>query len=217
MTKIAIIDDNIDQSGTVKANVELSLEEINSNLEVITSLPFADPNEYFNFIEQNEICVLILDEMLNDQAIDDKGPVEYKGSQLISVLRSKLPNFPIFALTVIPTDDDLKDKYSLYEEIISRKDFYDDPNKYVPKFWRAAQNYLNENTDELSEFNQLAERISGGDNNPELIKRLNALQVKLELPFSGFDDRNSWLSEYERQINLLEELNNQIKEKLKQQ
>jgi len=214
MAKIAIVDDNKDQSGTVKTNIEIALAEIGSDLEVITSVPFKDPNSYFDFIEQNEICVLILDEMLNDQSNDENGPVDYKGSDLITTLRTKLPDFPIFALTVIPTDGDLKEKYSLYEDIISRKEFYDDANKYVPKFWRAAKNYLKENIDELSEFNQLTTDISGGNTDPELIKKLQALQVKLEMPFSGFDDRNSWLKEYESQINSLEKLNETIKSKL---
>lgn len=214
MAKIAIIDDNKDQSGTVLNNIEISLAEMRSDLEVIASVPFKDPNDYFNFIEQNEVCVLILDELLNDQANDETGPVEYKGSDLVTVLRTKLPDFPIFALTVIPTNDDLKDKYSQYEDIISRKEFYDDANKFVPKFWRAAKNYLKENIDEFSEFNTLTMEISGGNKDPELIKKLQALQIKLELPFSGFNDRNLWLNEYEKQIDSLEKLNEIIKSKL---
>lgn len=214
MAKIAIIDDNKDQSGTVQSNIELVLADLGSNLEVITSIPFNDPNEYFNFIAQNDICVLILDEMLNDQATEKNGPVSYKGSELVTTLRTKLPDFPIFALTVIPSDPDLKDKYSQYEEIISRKEFYDEPEKYVPKFWRAAKNYLKENVDELSQFNEITKEISGGNNDPELIVKLQALQVKLELPFSGFDDRNAWLTEYESQLNALEKLNEIFKAKL---
>jgi hypothetical protein len=214
MSSIAIIDDNTGQSETVKTNIEIALDEIGSNLVVITAVPFKNPNDYFQFIEENDICVMILDEMLNDQANDENGPVGYKGSDLVTALRTKLPDFPIFALTVIPSDADLKDKYSQYEEIISRKEFYDDANKFVPKFWRAAKNYLKENIDELSEFNVLTKEISGGNKDPDLIKKLQALQIKLELPFSGFDDRNAWLSEYEVQINSLETLNEIIKSKL---
>ncbi len=214
MATIAIIDDNKDQSGTVRTNIEIALSELKSDLKVLASVPFTDPNDYFDFIEQNEICVLILDEMLNDQANDGNAPVDYKGSDLVTAIRTKLPDFPIFALTVIPTDGDLKEKYSQYEDIISRKEFYDDSNKYVPKFWRAAKNYLKENIDELSDFNVLTMEISGGNKDPELIKKLQALQVKLELPFSGFDDRNAWLNEYESQINSLEKLNKIIKSKL---
>ncbi len=42
MARIAIIDDNKDQSSTVQANTEIALAEIGSDLEVITSVPFKD-------------------------------------------------------------------------------------------------------------------------------------------------------------------------------
>jgi hypothetical protein len=214
MAKIAIIDDNPDQSGTVQNNIEIELKKMRSTIEVITSLPFADPNDFFNYIQKNEVCVLIIDEMLNDQSIGERGPVSYKGNQLVTTLREHLKEIPIFALTVIPTDPDLKSKFSQYEDIISRKEFYDNAEVYVPKFWRAAKNYLKENIDEFNEFNELTKEISGGNNDPTLLKRLQALQVKLELPFSGFDDRKNWLNKYEDQINSLEKLNTLIKSKL---
>ncbi len=215
MSKIAIIDDNIDHSDTVKTNIDLALAEIPSSLEVITSLPFRNPEDYFNFIQQNDVCVIILDEKLNDLAIDENGPVGYKGSDLVTVLRQKLKELPIFALTTYDSAEELADKFGDYEDIISRKEFYDNSEKFVPKFWRAAKNYLKENIDEFSQFNELTKEISGGNKDPELIKKLKALQVKLELPYSGFEDRNTWLNEYEKQITSLEELNNLIKSKIK--
>ncbi len=215
MAKIAIIDDNKDQSSTVRKNIVIALNDIESNLEVITSVPFKDPNSYFDFIEQNEVCVIILDEKLNDQANDESGPVAYKGSELVSFLRQRLPDFPIFALTVFSNDEDLNHKFDQYEDIISREDFYKNSAKYVPKFRRAAKNYLKENIDAVSEFNDLAKMIAGGNTDSDLLKRLQALQIKLDLPFAGFDDRNSWLNAYEEQIQSLDSLNAIIKSKLK--
>lgn len=215
MAKIAIIDDNIDNSDTVKANIELALAEITSSLEVITSLPFRNPEDYFNYIQDNEICVLILDEKLNDLPIDENGPIDYKGSYLVTILRQKLKDLPIFALTNYASSEELSEKYSLYEDIINKGEFYKDSEKFIPKIWRAAKNYLKENIDGFSQFNELTKEISGGNNDPELIKKLQALQVKLELPYSGFEDRNTWLNEYEKQINSLEELNELFKAKLK--
>lgn len=214
MAHIAIIDDNPDQSGTILNNLEIAIQEFKSDLKVIAVLPFKDPSEYFNFIESNGICVLILDEKLNDQAVDDSGPVEYKGSQLVSFLREQLKDFPIYSVTAAAVTEELKEKESEFEEVIPRKDFIENTNKYFPRILRAAKNFLKENIDELSEFNILTTEISGGNTDPDLIKKLQALQVKLELPFSGFDDRNSWLNEYEKQINQLEEINNMIKAKL---
>lgn len=214
MAKIAIIDDDTDQSGTVKDNLELSLNEIGSDLEVITSTPFQDPNDYFEFINKNEVCVLILDERLNDKSNDGNAPVDYLGSELVTALRRKLIEFPIFTITNYTGDGDLKEKYCEYEDVIIRKDFLFNTQKYAPKIWRSAKNYLKENIDELSLFNELTKEISGGNKNPDMLRKLQALQVKIELPFSGFDDRNAWLIEYEKQIDSLAKLNEIIKSKL---
>lgn len=214
MATIAIIDDNPDQSETILNNIEIEIQKLNSDLIVIAALPFKDPRDYFNFIYNNDICVLILDEKLNDQAVGNDGPVEYKGSQLVTILREQLKDFPIYSVTAAAVTEELKEKESEFEEVIPRGDFIDNTFKYFPRILRAANNYLNENLNELSEFNILTTEISSGNKDPELIKKLQALQVKLELPFSGFEDRNSWLNEYEKQINSLEELNAIIKTKL---
>jgi hypothetical protein len=187
---------------------------MNSTVEVITTLPFKEINNYFSFIEVNAVCVIILDEKLNDQAVDEEGAVSYKGSDLVTALRVQLKNMPIFALTVIPEEHNLLEKFSEYEQIISRDEFYNSPDKYVPIFLRAAKNYLRDNQSDLSVFNDLTKNIAGGNEDDETLQKLKALQVKMELPFSGFEDRNAWLDEYEKQITTLQEINELIKNKL---
>lgn len=213
MPTIAIIDDNPEQSLTAKYNIELELENMSSTIEVITSFPFREFKEYFNFIEKNEVCVLLLDEQLNDQKFDQKGPVDYLGSQLVSVLRESLKDFPIFALTVTPNKEELTAKYALYEDVIGRLDFIENTEKFVPKILRSAKNYLTKTAIGYERFNELAQIISAGNEDEVLIKELQDLQAKLELPFSGFESKNSWLNEYEKQINELEELNKLIQSK----
>lgn len=215
MAAIAIIDDNPDQSETAKTNLELELEKIPSNLKVITSFPFHDRNEYFNFIEANDVCVLILDEQLNDQSFDDSGPVDYKGSELVASLRERLKELPIFALTVRPEVQELKVAYPLYEDIMKRTDFIEKSHEFVPKIWRAAKNYLKENTEAFSRFNEVTKKISEGDNSQDLIKEMQALQAQLDIRFSGFEDRSKWLEEYDKKIIELGEFNELLKSKMK--
>lgn len=214
MATVAIIDDNPEQSGTILNNLEIAISDFNSDLKAMALLPFKDPNDYFNFIENHNVCALILDEKLNDQSIDENGPIAYIGSQLVTFLREKLKDFPIYSVTNFVAADELKEKESEFEEVIPRRDFIENTNKYFSRILRASKSYLNVNVGELSEFNNLTIAISGGDKNPDLIKRLQAIQVKLELPFSGFNERNAWLKEYENQINSLEKLNELIKSKL---
>ena len=216
MATIAIVDDNPVQSGTILNNIEIAIHEFGSEFKVIATLPFPNPNDYFNFISSNDICVLILDEKLNDQPIDKNGPIDYKGSQLVTFLRHTLKDFPIYSVTNYDGVEDLQAKAQEFEEIIKRADFIKDTNKYFARIVRAANNYLRENLDELSQYNILTAEISGGNKDPQLLKELLALQVKLELPYSGFDDRNAWLNEYELLVESLENLNKIIKSKLDQ-
>lgn len=215
MNRILIIDDNEEYSDTIKTNLEIFLSNINSKLEVITCLPLKEPSLYFNYFQEKEIAVLIIDEKLNEKAVDDDGPVGYKGSDLVSFIREKRKELPIFCISSYTDVEELKNKFSEYEEIFNRKDFLLDTDKYAPKIWRAAKNFFKENFVELNEFNILTREVSNGDTSPEKIERLNALQSMLEIPFNGFDDRTKWLNLYENQISKLEDLKNKIEEKLK--
>ncbi len=206
MATIAIVDDNLDNSNTVRKNLQIALSHIGSDLGVITTLPFKDPEDYFNYLQVNEVVVLILDEKLDDQAVDSSGPVSYKGSDLISILRAKLKELPVFVITVIPSERELDDKSQEFEQIIKRQDFYDFTDKYASRIWRSANNYLHEREQELSQFALLSARFASGLADDNDLVSLRALQSKLEIPFSGFAERNKWLDEYQKQLARLNEI-----------
>ncbi len=184
-------------------------------MSVITQSPFREINQYISFVQNRDVCLFILDERLNDQSNDDDGPVDYKGNDLVSFLRTRLKNFPIFAVTNFSEDEELLEKMNQFEYIVNRNLFIKEGDNYVPIIIRAAQKYLDLNVAELSEFDKLTKKIAGGDSDPKLMDKLRALQVYLELPYVGFDERQKWLSEYEKQIQELEILKNILKEKLK--
>jgi hypothetical protein len=214
MAMIAIIDDNREQSDTVKINFELALKDLGSTLQVTTSFPLMDPKDYFNYIQANDIVVLILDEKLNDQAFDGSGPVDYKGTDLITILRERLKALPVFVITAFADESELVEKYGEFEEIIRREDFYAHTDKYVKRILRASNHFLNENQKELSTFTDLAAKISGGEATGDDIESFKALQTKLELPYAGLDDRSAWLEEYENQLASLRKINDLLKSQL---
>jgi len=214
MSKIAIIDDNADQSETLKTALDEYLSINESDLEVIVQFPFKNTDEYFNFIDKQEICVLLLDEKLNNQSSGENGPVDYRGNQLVTIIRERLKDFPVFSISTFAEDEELKEKFSEFEYIIPRQVFFEEGKKYVPIIIRAAQRYLDTNIKELDEFSKLTREIAQGNTETEKIRRLNALQVKLELPFTGFDDRLNWLDEYENHIKDLETFRKKIEEKM---
>jgi hypothetical protein len=214
MSSIAIIDDNVEISETLKLNIKQQLENFNSPFDVITKFPFKDVNDYFEFFTRNNVCVLILDERLNDKSNDMSGPVDYKGNQLVTIIRERLKDFPIFSITTYSDDTDLQSKLSEFEYIVQRDKFVEESESYVPIIIRAANRFLESNRDELSEFNRLTMEIAGGDTDPKKIQQLQALQLKLELPYTGFDDRKNWLDKYEVHIAELEKLKTELQKNI---
>ncbi len=214
MGKIAIVDDSNDQRDTYSKRLSLFLKRKGSTLEVIDTYPFSDINSYNDWISSEDIIALILDEKLHIESQEGSIPVDYSGSNLVLKIRERFKDIPIFTLTSYPHDPELLEVFNQYEYILSKEDFSE---KYVDIILRASQRYFIENQKQLSLFNELTKEISGGNKDPELIKELQALQTKLELPFSGFDDRNAWLNEYESQITSLEMLNDIIRTKLEKQ
>jgi len=217
MPTIAIIDDNPDQSGTLRKALQLRLNEQGSDLAVIEQFPFRDIENYFSFIQNKEVCVLILDERLNDQSTPEGEPVHYKGIELVKVLRERLKDFPIYMVTTHSDDPDVLERQDQFEAMMNRSEITVDKQEasiLVVRMIRAAQRFLDSNNAELSEFNHLSKRFAAGENEPELLERLSALQSKLELPSAGFDDRKRWLDDYSNHIDELGKLKDEIDKKL---
>lgn len=214
MQKFLIVDDNTEQSSTVLKNIKLELAKLNVVFEVEAIFPFVDPNMYNEYITANNVCVVILDEKLNERANPAGTTVNYMGHNLVTLLREKEKDLPIYTITNYGADADVQNIYSEYDHIINRNDFYDHTDKYVPIMVRAAQKFSERSAEDLSEFNDLARQIAGGNNDPKLIEKLKALQTKLELPFTGFDDRKNWLDAYEKEIAELETLKTKLTQKI---
>ena len=218
MTKIAIIDDNPELRGTLKKAIEHYLKKFGSNLTVIDQYPFCNIGQYFDFIKENDVCLLVLDERLNDQATPEGSPVDYKGHQLVTELRMQLKDFPILMITTYSNEADLLEKENEFEYLLNRDDITlneETANLYIPRVIRSAQRYLDANNKELSEYNILTKRVAAGETSLENIQRLEALQVKLELPSIGFDDRAFWLEQYSKHIEELETLKKELFSKIK--
>ncbi len=67
--KIGIIDDNLDQRVTLRLSLEVYLEDNDSTFEVIDIFPFVTETfeEYFKWINDENIVCLIFDERMNNE------------------------------------------------------------------------------------------------------------------------------------------------------
>jgi hypothetical protein len=215
MERIAIVDDSKDQRETYKKLLSLFLKGKNSFLEVIDIFPFKEITDYYSWIVDENIVALIFDEKLYNDSTNGMDPVDYNGSFLVEKIRQRFKDIPIFTLTNYPDDEDLQRNFSQYEYILSKSDFTE---KHVDIILRASQRYLAENQQQLSEYDILTRKIASGNAEENDITRLNALQVKLQIPFCvDLNDREDWLKEYETQITSLEQIKMTLESKIKNQ
>jgi len=217
MSKIAIIDDNKSQRDTLKSILKSHLSNLESNLEVIDTFPFPDDliHQYNEWVQQNEIVCLIFDEQMHNESEDGSGPVGYRGNQLVMEIRKTHKDIPIYVITSHKNDDDLQAKFSEFEDIIGREEFILDGEKYVRRFIRASQGFLEENIAELSVLKELSELVASGKNSDEDLAKLKALQLKLNITIdSNLGERKGWLDDYESKIKFLEQLQKKIENKI---
>jgi len=218
MNRIGIIDDQKDQRKTLKLALESYLERVESDLEVIDIFPFVTESfdEYFSWIEDENIKCLIFDEMMHNDSEGEKGPVGYKGNELVEIIRARVKDIPIYVVTSSANSEELLKKFSEFEDIIDREDFINEGDKFVNRIVRASQRFLESNKNELEELQYLSEKVAIGKANESELKRLKALQVKLHLPIDlSIGERKDWLDEYEDRIKHLEYLKEELLSKLK--
>lgn len=219
VNKIGIIDDNSDQRETLRRSLEVYLENNNSTFEVIDIFPFVTETfqEYFKWIQDENIVCLIFDERMHNETENGIGPVGYRGDQLVSIIRQRFKDIPIYVITSNKGDDELTAKFSEFEDIIERQEFINEGDKYVNRIIRATQRYLDENKSELQEFQKLSEKVASGKYKQEEFDSLLALQTKLHLPLdTSLNDRQEWLDQYENTIIELEKLKAELESKLNQ-
>jgi DNA-binding NtrC family response regulator len=213
MAKIAIIDDNKEQRETLRIALKLYLKKRKSSLEVIDIFPFQTYDQYYPWIDEQEICVLIFDERLHNDSEGDLEPVGYRGNDLVMKIREHYKDIPIFTVTAHIDDEELQARFNEFDYIITRDSFDD---KYVDIIVRASQRYLKENQEELSEFDDLAKKIAAGKGEGVDLEKLKALQVKLQIPLmNDLKDREDWLEEYEKQIQSLESIKETLAKRIK--
>ncbi len=217
MSKIGIVDDNKSQRETLKSILESHIENLESPLKVIDIFPFPDdllPN-YENWIKNNDIVCLIFDEQMHNESENESGPVGYRGNQLVLEIRKKFKDIPVYVITSHKNDEELQSRFSEFEDIIGREEFIEDGEKYVKRFLRASEGFLEGNISELSELKELSELVASGNNTEEDLTKLKALQLKLNIVLdSSLGERKDWLDEYEAKIHFLEELQKKIESKI---
>ena len=215
MPKITIVDDRKDFRTTLKRKIEAFF--IKSKLkdwEVMDISPFQNKSEYFPWLLENDVVVLILDERLQEN-IEESESVNYKGSELIEEIRRHLKEFPVYAITNYSRDPDLQSKFPLFDEILDRDSFYSKADEYITRFIRSGQRYIQSHNKILTRISELSQKVAVGDATNEETLELKGLQEGLNLSSVEIIDREAWLHKYQEKLDELDKFSIQIEEFLK--
>jgi hypothetical protein len=212
MRNIGLIDDKDKSRRAFMLKINLELEKKFPDWHILDSKPFKEIGEYRQWILENEISVLILDERLDEECLEDGSFVKEFGSDLVKELRVYLKDFPIYCITNIEISEKLKNALSYFNLTLSRKRFDDEMDNYLNLFVKSGVSFYTEFQKELARLGELSEKIANGEATTEQINEIQSIQTKLVIPHLTEEllSRESYLKELEQQINTIKSLQEQL-------
>jgi len=219
MPTIGIIDDKKSQRESAQRIISNYLSENYGEWECVDTYPFRDKVDYVNWIVENDIAVLILDEQLTGEKSSQGWNVDYDGHDLIVFIRETYPTFPVFAMTAYGAKtQELVDRYNLFEDILEDKDFYSKPEQEIDRFVRSGQRFTDTNLEELNKVSLVSKLLAEGKQvSQEDISEAKAIQERLGLPFTidSIKNRSEAVDLLEKELNDFESIISEIESFLK--
>lgn len=178
METIAVIDDRQKMRETVVAVIVRALKKLGVDWNVIESAPLPAIEDYAEWIQDNDVLVLVLDEKLNEEVAGGDG-IEYSGHQVAELVRRQFPDLPQFIVTAIADSEDLEDASQL-DAVVAREEFMNHSNTYVERMVRIGMSYSKRYSEELADLTALSEKLASGSLSSEELDRLNSLRGKVQ-------------------------------------
>ena len=174
--RLAFIDDRADQRTTMVRGLKYALPD---DWECIDYGIFPNPNDYVQWIINERISVLLVDQLLNEGPDEHGNSADYKGHEVIAIVRQAFQEMPIFVVTAAPDDPELELQFGDADGIISREDMLRNSKEHLKRILRQGSKFFEQHKAELNRFSQLSEAFATGSAKDEDLAELRALQVKL--------------------------------------
>lgn len=214
MKTVAIIDDRKDVRERLAKRITRHLREENIDWRTISMEPLPTTDDYQNWIVNEKIIFLLVDERLTEEPLTDASYSSYNGHDLVKKVRQTNKQLPIFMITAHVDDEQIEEMKGDFDDVISRTNLekIESSHQYVKRFIRYTQTYLTNFQKEYERLAELSELIALDIAKADDINELKALQTKLEIPLSSFisKDRKDWLAELDQKTKEIEELAAQL-------
>jgi hypothetical protein len=209
---IGLIDDKDVSRRAFMLQINLKLKQNFPSWTIIDSKPFSQPDEYRQWILENDISVLITDERLDEEAMDNGKYSQMLGSDLVQYLRGYLKDFPIYCITNIDITEKLKGALSYFNLILNKRNFDDDIDNYLNLFTKSGESYFHEFERELGLIGTLSESIAKGNGSPNDVIKLKSLQTRLLIPHISEEviNRMDYLDKLEEKVREIKEMKDEL-------
>jgi len=221
MLTFGIIDDRKDARESFRIKVELALDDLDSgsDVEILDIPPFPEMQDFVQWILENEIAFLIVDERLYEEKMTDGKHAKYSGHDLVIFLRNTFKDLPIYGVTNYKRTEELNNSFKYFNLILGKDEFDEKINEYLNMFIRSGRHFYKEYKTELNKLSELSQKIALGKATKQEVEEAHSLQTKLAIPHGTdlINDRELWLKEFSQRIAKLDELSSDIDEFLKNQ
>ncbi len=185
MLRILVVDDRKDAREHVRELLETHLPK-GAEVEISDSFPLDDVKAYASYIREHDIAALLLDERLGEVGDPSTGRKSiYLGHDVIGYLRTRLPDFPVYAVTAFGADHDLTQKAADFEDIIDRTELQNEAQTYTSRILRAAARFQEAMSSHMQTLNTLTLKAAEGSLSQEERKKLEQTRSLLGLPFTA--------------------------------
>ncbi|KOB49606.1 hypothetical protein AE932_11335 [Xanthomonas arboricola] len=151
-----------------------------TNWDVIDIAPFEELQEYPAWLRENEVTVMVLDERLNEIAVDSESAVSYAGHNLAVFLRNIIPDLPQFIVTNVPDTPELGEAAGTLDGIIQRADFRNKVSVYVERMVRAGLSFSERFKSELHALDEISQAVVLGTATDSQLSTLGSLRGKIQ-------------------------------------
>jgi hypothetical protein len=208
MNTIAIVDDRKDDRDLACRRVERGLRSVGGDgtWRVIGSAPLATLEEYPNWLREEEVDVLILDQRLNESG---SRPVGYTGHDIVTRITPRLFDLPVYYLTSIKDVSEVEGDRSKVRAILQRDQFLNsDPGVWEKEFIREGTRYREHVARKMLRLSELSEAAALGHLSEDEAEEAAALRQELHLVFEN--GRANVESENATRARALQEFSDQL-------
>lgn len=184
MSVIAIVDDRAQMRESVVERIRLGLEDMGLDWEVISQEPLPEVDDYPEWITENDVSLLVIDEKLGEEIGPSGVATSYSGHEVATNLRDRIPDLPQMIITSIKRVDELEGAAEL-DAIVQRDEFDKHWKVHVERMVRLATRFVDRNEDELAELSDISQKIVDGSASQEQIDRLNAIRERVQMRVKG--------------------------------